>query len=54
MLNIPDVPFTVGSGGKKDQIMAFQQKDAVIIIFADNFKKGVRQLIFFFCHFSEP
>jgi hypothetical protein len=33
MLSISDVPFSVGSGGKKDQILAPQQKDAVITKF---------------------
>jgi len=34
--NIPDVPLTLGSGRKEDQIAAFQQKDAVLAIFPDD------------------
>lgn len=48
--NIPDVPLTLGSGRKEDQIAAFQQKDAVLAIFPDDPAQGNRDLDLVFRH----
>jgi len=45
-LNIADVPFPFGSGREEDQILALQQKDAVLWIFLYNFKKDLGKLEF--------
>jgi hypothetical protein len=50
MVNIADVPFPFRSGREEDQILALQQKDAVLWISLYNLKKGFRQLEFFFGH----
>jgi hypothetical protein len=54
MLDIPDVPLTTGSGGEKDQVLAFQEEDAVVWIPLSYGKKGFRQLVFILTHILNP
>jgi hypothetical protein len=42
MVNIADVPFALGSGGEKNHLFAFQQKDAVLVIHPNYFEKSFR------------
>jgi hypothetical protein len=50
MLDIPDVPLPTGSGGEKDQVLAFKEEDAVVWIPLSYGKKGLRHLVFILRH----
>jgi hypothetical protein len=54
MLNISDVPLPIGSGGEKDQVLAFQEEDTVLWIPLSYGKKGFGQLIFILRHRLNP
>jgi hypothetical protein len=54
MLNIPDVPLSIGSGGEKDQVLAFQEEDTVLWIPLLYGKKGFSQLVFILRHILNP
>ncbi len=54
MLDIPDVPLSIGSGGEKDQVLAFQQEDTVLWIPLSYRKKGFGQLVFILRHILDP
>jgi hypothetical protein len=54
MLDIPDVPLPTGSGGEKDQVLAFQEEDTVLWILLYYPKKSLRQLVFILRHILNP
>jgi len=50
MVNITDVPFPFRSGREENQVLALQQKDAILRIFLYNFKKDLGKLEFLLRH----
>jgi len=54
MLDIPDVPLSIGSGRKKDQVLALQEEDTVFWVLLSYGEKCFRQLIFIFRHGLNP
>ena len=50
MVNIADVPFPVGSGRKKDQLLTFQEEDAILSVLFNYSEKGFWKLKFSLWH----